>query len=282
MVDFDRVCHERALVRRDLPLLAPSKPTREETRAATSRPTRPALDANGLGNFHHTTTPRSMVLAAFLLGLSIPAWVVLLDRKGHVTWAGRHTTFDPVARQLVGGLLLAMLGAYALGWLWWSVAASLNATNHAQWSVPVWVAPLGYFLVVGSLAAVPNVNEHVAAHLRPFVWAVGIAVAVVAHFGVLRSYRRTAESIGASTSGWSRVIALPWIALVFSVLLSFFGQQLDEHVFIWVIGSAWVLFYLSYAVSFYRAMATFDRACFGRPLTSADLNTLPEFLKPRT
>lgn len=100
---------------------------------------------------------------------------------------------------------------------------------------------------------------------------------VIAHFGVLRAYRRTAEAIGAEVRPWARVIALPWVTLVCSLLLAFFGQVLDQTVFTLVLGTLWVCCYLACATSMYQAMAAFDRACAGRRLVRGDDDGLPEF-----
>ncbi|MEI7548793.1 MAG: hypothetical protein WCK21_12180, partial [Actinomycetota bacterium] len=232
-------------------------------------------------HFHHTTTPRAMVVASFLLGLSMPAWVMLLERKGHVAIAGRDSTADPEGRRMIAALLIGMVGAYALGWLWWSAAAAANASNRTRHSMSPLLAPIGYFVIVGVGALAPIIDDAVRPEFRPLVVAVGVLIAVIAHFGVLRAYRHSAEAIGAPTGPWTRVIAIPWMALAFSFLLAFFGQVLSKASFAVVLGTAWVLLYLAYSVSFYQAMAGFDRACAGRQLSHADVDGLPEFLKKR-
>jgi len=100
----------------------------------------------------------------------------------------------------------------------------------------------------------------------------------VAHLGVLAAYRNTAEKIGAPLAPWTRVIFVPQAALVFSLLLAFFGQTLNDAAFTAVLGSAWALVALVYAISCYQAMAGFDRACAGR-MVGAGAESLPDFLK---
>ncbi len=231
---------------------------------------------------HHTVLPRTMVLTSFMLGLSTPAWVVLLERKGHLVWAGRDTVADPVGRRLLVTLFVAMFATYAVGWLWWSAAAAANAASLARWTVSPLLAPFGYLVTVGVVALVPEITLRIAAEQRAAVMAAGGVVIVIAHFGVLRAYRRTAEVIGGELAPWVRVIALPWVALVVSLLLSFFGQMLDEAVFTLVLVSLWVLFYLVDAVSMYQAMAAFDRACTGRHSVHSDTEVLPDFFARRS
>ncbi|CAB4363340.1 unannotated protein [freshwater metagenome] len=219
-----------------------------------------------------------MVLTSFILGLSMPAWVVLLERKGRLDWAGGDTVADPVARRLLVTLFVVMFGTYAVGWLWWSVAAAANAASLARWTVSPLLAPFGYLVTVGVVALVPEIDQRIAAQQRSALMVAGGVVIVIAHFGVLRAYRRTAEVIGGELAPWIRVIVLPWVALFVSLLLSFFGQVLDKAVFALVLGSLWVLFSLVDAASMYQAMASFDRACTGRRSVHSESDALPNFL----
>lgn len=276
MTEWDGLCRERSQLRRDLPAIGESvavapDPVRV---VAAVRPNEPTEERS-----HHTTTPRAMVVASFLLGLTTPAWVFLLERKGHVELAGRDTVVDAEGRRLLAALAVGMLGAYAIGWLWWSAAAAANAGHRVPHAVSPLLAPFGYVVVVGVVAVVPVIDERVERGVEAWVLAAGVVIAAIAHFGVLSAYRRTAEAIKAPLAPWTRVIALPWIAAVFSVLLAFFGQVLSDFAFDWILGSAWVIFYLVYAISFYQAMAGFDRACTGRSLPRQQLNAVPDFLK---
>ena len=68
--------------------------------------------------------PRAMVLASLVLGLALPAMIIVLEREGHVSVKGINTTLDDHAAGVMTGLVVAALVTYALGWLWWSVAAA--------------------------------------------------------------------------------------------------------------------------------------------------------------
>lgn len=232
-------------------------------------------------SFHHTLIPRAMVLASLVMGLSLPAWIAVLEHNGHVSVTGIHTTIDDQGARLMTGLAVAALVTYALGWLWWSVAAALNATSHSRWSVAAWAAPLGYAVSMAVVIVVPLVSARVEPDLATVVVLVGAFVLAIAHFAVLREYRHTAASIGGAVAPWTRVIVLPWAALGFSVVVAFLSKAIGDEIFERIMQGGWILFYGAYAVSLYSAMASFDAACRGRSLSAAGGHELPEFLKRR-
>lgn len=178
-------------------------------------------------------------------------------------------------------LVVAAMVGYALGWLWWSVAAALNATNRSRWSVAAWAAPVGYAISLAVVGAVPVISDHVDPELGTLVVLLGVFVLAIAHFAVLRAYRQTAAAIGGAVTPWTLVIMLPWAALAFSVIVAFLSKAIGDAVFERVMQGGWVAFYAGYAISLYSAMASFDRACSGTVLGRAGRGELPEFLKQR-
>ncbi|MDO8392331.1 MAG: hypothetical protein Q7V57_17800 [Actinomycetota bacterium] len=266
MTVFDGDCRARWHQLHGVPLPSAAPPTVSAESGADHR-------------HHHTTLPRLLVLASFLAGLSAPLWVWLLERRGHVALIDRRTVFDDQGRRVMAVLFAAALATYAVGWLWWAVAAAANAANRARWAISPFLAPFGYAMMVGAIAALPEVEERVKSEYHTLVQVAAGLVVVVAHFGVVQSYRSTAERIGARLAPWTRLIYMPQGALVLSVLLGFFGQTLGDGAFIGVLGTTWAVVYLAYAVSFQQAMVEFDKACYGHRLTSADGGALPDFLK---
>lgn len=238
-----------------------------------------ATEAEDGRRHHHTTLPRLLVLASFLVGLSAPLWVWLLERKGHAELIGRETVFDDEGRRVMAVLFATSVGTYAVGWLWWAVAAAANAANRARWAISPFLAPFGYAVMVGAVAALPEVEQRVRPAYHTFIQLAAGVVIVIAHLGVLQAYRSTAERIGARVAPWTRVIYIPQAALVLSVLLGFLGQRLGEGAFITVMGASWVVGYLVYAISFQQALAEFDRACYGHRLSRSGPDELPDFLK---
>ena len=259
---------------------AAPKPVAVQYAEAVAQVTRPPNEP-ARTNFHHTMLPRAMVLASLVLGLALPAMIIVLEREGHVSVKGINTTLDDHAAGVMTGLVVAALVTYALGWLWWSVAAALNATSHSRWSVDAWSAPAGYGVSVAALVVVPLVSERVDPDLATVVVLIGVFVLAIAHFAVLRAYRHTADSIGGAVAPWTRVIVLPWAALGFSILVAFLSKTIGDVLFERIMEAGWVLFYAAYAISLYSAMASFDRACRGRIAGGDGKRALPEFLKRR-
>lgn len=276
MAGWDRGCRTRIT---GVDPAAP-KPVHEQYAEALSqaRATAPTPERT---RFHHTMIPRAMVLASLVLGLSLPAWVVMLEHKGHVSVTGIHTEIDSEAGRLMTGLAVASLATYGLGWLWWSVAAALNATGHSRWTVSAWVAPLGYAVSIAVVGSLPAITDRVGTDMGTVVVLIGAFVLAVAHFAVLREYRHTAAAIGGAVTPWTRVIVLPWAGLGFSIVIAFLSEALGDVVFERIMQGSWVVFYALYAVSFYTAMASFDRACRGGSSTHPGDDQLPEFLKKR-
>lgn len=231
--------------------------------------------------YHHTMVPRAMVTAALGLGLTLPAWVILLEHNGRLEVSGVHTTVDSYAARMLTGLVGATMITYGIGWIWWAVAAALNAQSHSRWSVSPWSAPIGYVVSAGITVAAPVVLNHVGTDAGLVLVLFGGLMLAMAHFWVLRAYRRAAEAMAGATGPWTRVIAIPWVVAGFSLLAAVLGRILEDDLFSHVMQVSWVLFYAAYAASLYQAMASFDRACRGRVALHADRGPLPEFLKQR-
>lgn len=276
MAGWDRGCRTRIT---GVDPAAP-KPVREQYAAALAQARIPGPGPERT-SFHHTMIPRAMVLASLVLGLSLPAWVAILEHEGHVSVTGIHTEIDNEAGRLMTGLAVASLAAYGLGWLWWSVAAALNATSHSRWTVSAWSAPIGYAVSIAVVGSLPVITDRVATDLGTVLVMVGAFVLAIAHFAVLREYRHTAAAIGGAVAPWTRVIILPWAGLGFSIVIAFLSQALGDVVFERIMQGSWVVFYALYAVSLYSAMASFDRASRGGSSTRPGDDQLPEFLKKR-
>jgi len=232
-------------------------------------------------NYHHTMVPRAMVTAALGLGLTLPAWVILLEHNGRLEVSGVHTTVDAYAGRMLTGLVAATMITYGIGWIWWAVAAALNAQSHSRWSVSPWSAPIGYAVSAGVTIAAPVVLDRVEPDAGLVVVLFAGLMLAMAHFWVLRAYRRAADAMAGPTGPWTRVIAIPWVVVGFSLLAAVLGRILEDDLFSHVMQVSWVLFYAAYAASLYQAMASFDRACRGRMALHADREALPEFLKQR-
>lgn len=229
--------------------------------------------------FHHTMLPRAMVLAALLLGLSLPAWVLLLERRGHMTVTGLDVTVDAAAGRLLAVLGVGAVATYAVGGMWWAVAAALNAANSSNWSVAPWAAPAGYAVSLATVIAMARLSERFDDDTATVVVLLGVFVLIAAHFAVLRAYRHTADAMGGASGPWTRVILLPMVAVGIAVPMGFLANYLADDVFEVIAHVGWVLLLAAYSASLYPAMESFDRACRGRLLLHVQFSGVPEFLK---
>lgn len=277
MFGWDRECRIR-LTGRD-PRDKPIHQQYEEAVAQAAATLRPGESERE--TYHHTMVPRAMVTAALILGLTLPAWVILLEHNGRLQVSGVHTTVDAYAGRMLTGLVGATLLAYGVGWIWWAVAAALNAQSHSRWSVSPWSAPIGYLVSAAVIVAVPLVIERVDADVGLVVVVFAGLMLAMAHFWVLRAYRRAADAMAGVARPWTRVIAIPWVVVGFSLFAAVLARILEDDLFTHIMQVSWVLFYAAYAASLHQAMASFDRACRGRMALHADREALPDFLKRR-
>ena len=232
---------------------------------------------------YHTLLPRLMVVAALIAGLGSPLLLGVLERQGHLQIDGRTLTFDDRGRSVVIAAIAAIVACSVLGWLWWTVAAALNARKKARYSVSPLVAPSALAVIIGCGFAFVRVTEQAvttdAAETKRFFLASAVViVAVVAHFGTLTAYRRTAGAIGASTAPWSVVIVLPWVVLGLNLLAQFFVNAVGDS-FLTVSAIINLGFIGVQVLAIHQAMTSFDRACVGRQMSHSDRAELPSFMR---
>ena len=241
--------------------------------------------ASGLDDtMHHTMLPRLMVIAALLAGLGGPVMGFVLQRQGHLVIDGRSWLLDEHGRSVVVAALVAIGVCSVLGWLWWTVAAALNARKRARYGVSPWFAPTALLLMAAGIVGVGAVtrgrNMFSREETGRFLLAIGLGVVpIVAYFATLSAYRKTARAIGASTQGWTVVIVVPWAILAVNVLSQFFVNAIGES-FIQVLGLVNMAVMGVQVLALYLALSSFDRACIGRHMGRDESNDLPDFLRP--
>ena len=226
---------------------------------------------------HRTLIPRTLCFAGALGWFALPAFVVVLFDAGRAEVGDNGVlTLDDESLVMVSQLALLATTVYLLGWLWWATVAAFNARNisrHTLWPG----TPLVAFLVqVGAVAA----GEYLVLEGDLATTAVDfgvVAVIVTAHFLVV-AFRRTAGAIRAPQAPWTRMIALPWAAFAFNVVLAFFMGFVSRSLAVAAIGSQ-VAILGWYVISFYQAMTGFDRACVGRAILGQDDQAFAKFLK---
>jgi len=230
------------------------------------------------GGHHHTMVPRTMVLTAMLAGFASPVLLIVLKQQQHLEINGTNWTIDDQGRNLVVGSAVGAASCCVLGWLWWTVAAALNARRTARYTVSPLFAPVSLMVATACAALLPSaLKNRGKAEIIGLAAATGLAV-LIAHFGVLGAYRKAAGSLGAPQGPWTMLIVLPWVAAVADLVLRFFFGLVGTKLVGVVVPTALVLFGL-YMVSLYRAMSSFDTACSGRQMSHTDRGALPDFLK---
>jgi len=234
------------------------------------------------GCSHHTMLPRTMVIAGLLAVLGSPLFFGLLYQQGHFDIVGRNWYFDERGRSIAVAAVTAVSACTGLGWMWWTIAASLNARQRARYAVAPWVAPLAAVLIVGCLALLPSSIETFSENTDDTrllaLCAVLIALPVVAFFGTLGAYRRAASAIGASQQTWNVIIVLPWAMVGVNLLSRFFTLAAGDS-YSSILGVVNLTAMGVVVFSLYQAMASFDRACAGRQMAAADRGNVPDFLR---
>jgi hypothetical protein len=158
---------------------------------------------------------------------------------------------------------------YALGWLWWCVAAALNARKTTLMGVSPFTAPA---FVVVALAGVQFSVQHPDAA----GWvAIGL---VLAYLWVLNGYRTTAKLLFASSEHFARLM---WLPLVIGLSSSAASLLRNVSPF-W--GGVGVLTLYSLGVTYYgltinRAMSSFDRAASRKAERRDDAVLVPNIFR---
>ena len=229
------------------------------------------------GEFHAVFVPRAICVTGFFLLFAFPAALLYLNYLGHAELVDSRFEPDEFARRisivmLVGGALCMLLG-----WLWWGVAAALNARHRARWAVSPWYVPatyVGVALLAYGAAVAPKYVGEIAIYVR----ACAFALALMMYFSTLSTFRRTAQSVGASTSYFTRLIVTPWVVAVLGVVVACVWSYLPGRA---VLGALVGLQFVAglYGLTMYQAMAGLDRACSGTRLLHQDDQEFAKFLK---
>ena len=118
--------------------------------------------------------------------------------------------------------------------------------------------------------------------LLPQVVVCALALGVVMFFSTLGTFRRTAQSLNASTKYFTRLIVVPWVTAAGVGVFVWFTHNLPAKVqFAPTMGLVIGLMLVQglYGLTMYQAMINFDRACSGRRLGHDDPDAVANFLK---
>jgi hypothetical protein len=248
--------------------------TAQIARIADALPDRSHAEAGG---YHSSFVPRAICVTGFFLIFAFPAMVLYLNHLGHAELVDSKFEPDEFAKRISIVMLAGGAMCMLLGWLWWGVAAALNARHRAKWAVSPWYVPATYLcvavLTVGATLSPKWVDEFAI-----YVRACALALAVMMYFSTLSTYRRTAQSVGASTSYFTRLIVTPWVVAIGAAVTAWFWKYLPPQA---VVGAFVALQLVAglYGLTMYQAMAGLDRACAGTRMMHQDDQEFAKFLK---
>lgn len=231
------------------------------------------------GRRHHTMLPRTICVAAMLIVLAAPAWMLVLNHAGHLTVTDDGTwVYDSTTRRVMLVGVGGALSSYAIGWLWWSVAAATNASRGSKWSMSPWTPLLAFAVAVAAVAVLPGLAEGQKEGVRIAIFSGMGLVLAIAHFGILAAFRRTASAVGAQPGYWTRLIVIPWATAAIDGVGAFFNTATDRSMVLAFLVVTVAMFGW-YALTMYQAMISFDRACTGTRVIGQDDHALARFLK---
>ncbi|MEY4338648.1 MAG: hypothetical protein RLZ14_498 [Actinomycetota bacterium] len=224
-----------------------------------------------------TVMPRAICVSGFFVGFAAPAVFLMLNQRGHADLINGRFHPDEFARRVLTVTLVGGAVCMLVGWLWWSVAASLNARRTAKWSVSPFYVPSTYAAVAVAALIGWKAEQWVGGRVA-WVRAAALLFALVMYFATLTEYRRLAHAVGSSTRHFTRLIVVPWaaaaVAVVFvavyrylpsrGLLVGFLMAQLVQGV---------------YGLTMYRAMDGVDRSTAGTRMTHHEGQDFTKFLK---
>lgn len=231
---------------------------------------------------HHTMVPRMMVTAGLLAALGSPLFFLVLYQQDHFDIVGNDWFFDARGRELAKAAVTAVAACTTLGWLWWTTAAALNARHRARYGVSPFFASIAALVIIGSGVLLPQILDSLDE--RPgdrgliALFVVLLLASVVAFFGTLTAYRRSAGAIGASQRPWNVIIIVPWVMVALNLFAQFFTKAVGDN-FLTVIGVVNLTFLGVMVLALYQGMSSFDRACIGRQMSHSDRADVPDFLR---
>lgn len=224
-----------------------------------------------------TMMPRAICVSGFFVGFALPAVFLVLHQRGHADLIDGRFHPDEFARRVLTVAVVGGAICMLVGWLWWSVAASLNARNRARWGVSPWYVPTTY-LAVGVAAAIGWRAEQWLGDEAVWLRAACLLFAVVMYFATLTEYRRLAQAVGSPTKFFSRLISVPWmVAVVAVVFVAVYRYLPSRGLLIGFLVAQ--LVQGMYGLTMYQAMDWVDRSTIGTHMSHDEGQEFAKFLK---
>ena len=173
-------------------------------RGAASPPRRTATAERVQHRLLHTTAPRWLCTLGFASLAAVP--VVDLTRAAvvHATdGSAAPYHFEP------GIPLMAALTVYWLGWLWWTVAASVNQRRVHTFGTSPFTVPVSLAASYGIVSLPPSMGYTYRDLTAVMFAVVGL---LFVNLVALMSFRATAARIGADAQAWNRLMTVPFVS----------------------------------------------------------------------
>lgn len=224
-----------------------------------------------------TVMPRTICVTGFFVGFAAPAVFLVLHQRGHADLINGRFQPDEFARRVLTVTLVGAAICMLVGWLWWSVAASLNARRTARWSVSPFYVPSTYLAVAGA-AVVGWKADQLGGAGAMWVRGAALLFALAMYFATLTEYRRLAQAVGSSTRHFTRLIVVPWAVVVGGVIYAVLYRYLPSRGLL--IGFLVAqLVQGAYGLTMYQAMHSVDRSTAGTHMTHHEGQEFAKFLK---
>ncbi len=208
---------------------------------------------------HHTVTPRVLCVCGYFASLPVA-----------VLYAGERERGDDVhSQRVLVAVLLVCSAAYGLGWLWWTVAAALNARKTTLMGVSALTAPVYALLAVVGI-------RYAVQHPDAAGWVMmGI---LLGYLWVLNGFRTTAKLLVAPSEHFARLMWLPLVVGVSSsaAALLRYGSPVWGGVAVLTLYSLGVTYY---GITINRAMSSFDRAAARKAERRDDAALVPAIFR---
>ena len=209
-----------------------------------------------------TTAPALLAAGGWLASAVVAVLVApeVADRTIEIR-SGRPPADAPL--QLLALVVAPIVVAY-LGWVWWSVAALVNARRLAPlsgsplWPVAVYIG--GPLLVVASAWSAGMAGS--AGTSRDLALVAGVLLCTLGHLTVLVSLRSAAARSGARAVLFTRLLWVPIFAAPVRVACLVFvtgDWTVEEQVMLDLCLQMVLSLWMAHAVS--EATTSFDRAC---------------------
>lgn len=173
-------------------------------RGADSPPRRTATAERVQHRLLHTTVPRWLCTLGFAALAAVPVVDLTHAAVLHATdGAAEPYRFEP------GIPLAAALVAYWTGWLWWTVAASVNQRRVYTFGTSPLTVPVSLAASYGIVSLPPSMG-YTYRDLTAIMFAV-VGLLFV-NLVALMSFRSTAGRIGANVQAWNRLMTVPFVS----------------------------------------------------------------------